>query len=171
MYEAGREHIIVNSNDYIGTITDDSISYYVTGNNAYKYHYGDRVKVNDTYEGTVVGAFSSATQEMEYTGADGQAVYYISEPQEQMTKAYIQLDQPVEDLKEGSVSIVSNPISDVFVVEQEDIKKGEDDRRYVWTLKDGKPYKQYVRCLQGANNQYWIFGGLAEGDVLLKGVK
>ena len=171
MYEAGREHIIVNSNDYIGTVTDDSISYYVTGNNAYKYHYGDRVKVNDTYEGTVVGAFSSATQEMEYTGADGQAVYYISEPQEQMTKAYIQLDQPVEDLKEGSVSIVSNPISDVFVVEQEDIKKGEDDSRYVWTLKDGKPYKQYVRCLRGSNNQYWVFGGLAEGDVLLTGVK
>ena len=88
-----------------------------------------------------------------------------------MTMAYVALDQGEDEIESGSVNVVSNVISDAIVISQDDIRRGEEQHDYVWILKEGKPYKQYVQYLKNTNNDCWVLKGLSEGDVILKGAK
>ena len=174
MYGADREHVIMDADGYVGTINDTSIAYYAVDNSDNKFHYGDKVQVkagDTTYDGKIIGAYPSGSQDVTYTGAEGQVIYYSSDPEDKMTMAYVALDQGADEVESGSVNVVSNVISDAIVISQDDIRRGEEQHDYVWILKEGKPYKQYVQYLKNTNNDCWVLKGLSEGDVILKGAK
>ncbi len=174
-YSSASEHTILGADAYLGSMKDTTIAYYSADNGNNIFHYGDRVQVtvdDNNYEGTVIGAYPAADeQEILIQSEDGMAYSYFMSPTENQTKAYIQLDTPVEDLNTGEVTITSNVISDVIVLPSDEVKKGENDIEYVWILKDGKPYKQPVSTLRSPSGYSWVLKGLSEGDVLLKGVE
>ena len=174
-FSSDSEHTILRADHLLGTLTDQTMPYYQSDNRKNVFHYGDRVSVEtdngDTYEGEVVGAYPAGNQEVNIVGEDDNVTYYMMDPIKQQTMAYIQLKDETAEVSSGKASVTSNAISNVIVLPGEEVKREENVGEYVWILKDGKPYKQYVVTLRNTDSECWVIRGLSEGDVILKGVE
>lgn len=174
-FSSDSEHTILRADHLLGTLTDQTMPYYQSDNRKNVFHYGDRVSVEtdngDTYEGEVVGAYPAGNQEVNIVGEDDNVTYYMMDPIKQQTMAYIQLKDETAEVSSGKASVTSNAISNVIVLPGEEVKREENVGEYVWILKDGKPYKQYIVTLRNTDSECWVIRGLSEGDVILKGVE
>lgn len=174
-FSSDSEHTILRADHLLGTLTDQTMPYYQSDNMRNVFHYGDRVSVEtdngDTYEGEVVGAYPAGNQEVNFVGEDDNVTYYMMDPIKQQTMAYIQLKDETAEVSSGKASVTSNAISNVIALPGEEVKREENVGEYVWILKDGKPYKQYIVTLRNTDSECWVIRGLSEGDVILKGVE
>ena len=174
-FSSDSEHTILRADHLLGTLTDQTMPYYQSDNMRNVFHYGDHVSVEidngDTYEGEVVGAYPAGNQEVNFVGEDDNVTYYMMDPIKQQTMAYIQLKDETAEVSSGKASVTSNAISNVIVLPEEEIEREENVGEYVWILKDGKPYKQYIVTLRNTDSECWVIRGLSEGDVILKGVE
>lgn len=174
-FSSDSEHTILRADHLLGTLTDQTMPYYQSDNMRNVFHYGDHVSVEtdngDTYEGEVVGAYPAGNQEVNFVGEDDNVTYYMMDPIKQQTMAYIQLKDEKAEVSSGKASVTSNAISNVIVLPGEEVKREENVGEYVWILKDGKPYKQYIVTLRNTDSDCWVIRGLSEGDVILKGVE
>lgn len=162
----------MEADSWVGNINNTSLAYLRVENGENILHYGDKVTVTDQdgkeYEGEVVGAYSSG--QISITVSDMMGSYsYTTESDENQKNAYIRIKEDVE-LERGALSYQSNVVKDIITINK-DLLKREEDKFYVWILKDGKPYKQYIEYDQMADDKLWIFNGLSENDILLTGVK
>lgn len=174
-FSSDSEHTILRADHLLGTLTDQTMPYYQSDNMRNVFHYGDHVSVEtdngDTYEGEVVGAYPAGNQEVNFVGEDDNVTYYMMDPIKQQTMAYIQLKDETAEVSSGKASVTSNAISNVIALPEEEVKREENVGEYVWILKDGKPYKQYIVTLRNTDSECWVIRGLSEGDVVLKGVE
>lgn len=174
-FSSDSEHTILRADHLLGTLTDQRMPYYQSDNMRNVFHYGDHVSVEtyngDTYEGEVVGAYPAGNQEVNFVGEDDNVTYYMMDPIKQQTMAYIQLKDETAEVSSGKASVTSNAISNVIALPEEEVKREENVGEYVWILKDGKPYKQYIVTLRNTDSECWVIRGLSEGDVVLKGVE
>lgn len=174
-FSSDSEHTILRADHLLGTLTDQTMPYYQSDNMRNVFHYGDHVSVEtdngDTYEGEVVGAYPAGNQEVNFVGEDDNVTYYMMDPIKQQTMAYIQLKDETAEVSSGKASVTSNAISNVIALPGEEVKREENVGEYVWILKDGKPYKQYIVTLRNTDSECWVIRGLSEGDVILKGVE
>lgn len=174
-FSSDSEHTILRADHLLGTLTDQTMPYYQSDNMRNVFHYGDHVSVEtdngDTYEGEVVGAYPAGNQEVNFVGEDDNVTYYMMDPIKQQTMAYIQLKDETAEVSSGKASVTSNAISNVIALPGEEVKREENVGEYVWILKDGKPYKQYIVTLRNTDSECWVIRGLSEGYVVLKGVE
>ncbi|MGN0155538.1 MAG: hypothetical protein ACI4A3_13885 [Lachnospiraceae bacterium] len=200
-YYSSGDKSVLRENDCIGMISSTSVSCIRVDNSSNRLHFGNAVTVRDPsgkeYNGYVAGAYSSG--EIMISGSDeyGNSFSYAIEADETQKGAYIKLekgsieagkavtdegdspeDNAVEEtvpdeesiMDKGRITYLSNVIENVIVIDQELLVRDGNDI-YVWTLREGKPYKQYVKCMNGAEKKAWVFWGLEENDTLLTGVK
>lgn len=164
---------MISENASVVTLKNTEFSYVGIANKENSVKYGERIVVRDEegkeHAGTVVGAYPSGTMNVSESDSDGSYMTFYSEPDENQMSAYVELDDGTK-VENGTMVIKSDDIKDVISVDKDAIKR-EGDYHYVWILREGKPYKQYVEYMMVADDKAWVFDGLSEDDTLLTGVK
>lgn len=135
--------------------------------------YGMKVVIKDAdeneYEGEVIGTYPSGEATFTQTDESGTTFTYTVLANENQGNVYIRLKENIE-LKNGTLVYQSNMLEDAIVIDMSLLKKEKKDF-YVWVLREGKPYKQYVQFDNLADDKLLIYKGLSENDTLLMGVK